>query len=86
MSAFPFATFFIETSFGQCQEFLEGESGMHGIVCGAPVKSGSAYCPTCHAKNYLPSKKSTKFNIADYSVRKGDGPDDREIDLTELLS
>jgi hypothetical protein len=86
VSEFPHATFFIESSSDQCKEFLPDESGMHGIICGAPVVAGRSYC-ACHLRiNFQPIKKGVKFNIADYSVRRGPDPDDQEADLTEMLS
>lgn len=38
---------FISRASSQCANFVEGESGAEGFVCGAPVVGGKSWCACC---------------------------------------
>lgn len=45
---------FVDARDGQCRFFQEGQHGMDGFVCGAPVIPGKSWCPDCMKLMYVP--------------------------------
>ncbi|WP_156433897.1 hypothetical protein [Bradyrhizobium retamae] len=85
MSAYPFATRFMLTKGCQCMYFLPGESGMAGLVCGAPTRAGKSFCDAHRRETYQPLKAG-RIYFRDASVVTCDDDSDHEPDLTEIVS
>ena len=46
-----------------CRNPLGPKMARAEMFCGAPVKQGSVYCPTCHGINYAPRQPPTRGSV-----------------------
>jgi hypothetical protein len=80
------AVTFMNSGSGLCGRFLEGESGMHGLCCGAPTRPGMMFCDPCRTvTHYTPAPVRESRDIHTRAAAAWQNSE-HEPDLTEMLS